>query len=60
MLYIVTQSIEHGRTAGLVSMLGIQIGGLVHVLAAALGLSALLVQLGGRVQDRQVRGRRRT
>ena len=32
-LYIVTQSIEHGRTAGLVSMLGIQTGGLVHVLA---------------------------
>jgi threonine/homoserine/homoserine lactone efflux protein len=43
-LYIVAQSIEHGRTAGLVSMLGVQTGGLVHVLAAALGLSALLVQ----------------
>jgi threonine/homoserine/homoserine lactone efflux protein len=43
-LYIVTQSIEHGRTAGLVSMLGIQVGGLVHVAAAALGLSALLLQ----------------
>ena len=41
-LYIVAQSIEHGRTAGLVSMLGVQIGGLVHVAAAALGLSALL------------------
>ena len=43
-LYIVTQSIEHGRTAGLVSMLGIQTGGLVHVLAAALGVSALLMR----------------
>jgi threonine/homoserine/homoserine lactone efflux protein len=43
-LYIVAQSIEHGRKAGLVSMLGIQVGGLVHVAAAALGLSALLVQ----------------
>ena len=43
-LYIVTQSIEHGRTAGLISMLGIQTGGLVHVLAAALGLSALLMR----------------
>jgi threonine/homoserine/homoserine lactone efflux protein len=43
-LYIVTQSIEHGRTAGLVSMLGIQTGGLVHVLAAALGLSAVLMR----------------
>ena len=43
-LYIVAQSIAHGRTAGLVSMLGIQAGGLVHVAAAALGLSALLLQ----------------
>ena len=43
-LYIVAQSIEHGRTAGLVSMLGTQVGGLVHVAAAALGLSALLLQ----------------
>jgi threonine/homoserine/homoserine lactone efflux protein len=42
-LYIVAQSIEHGRGAGLVSMLGIQVGGLVHVAAAALGLSALLL-----------------
>ena len=43
MLYIVTQSIEHGRGAGLVSMLGVQVGALVHV-AAARGLSALLLQ----------------
>jgi threonine/homoserine/homoserine lactone efflux protein len=42
-LYIVTQSMQQGRKAGLVSMLGVQTGGLVHVLAAALGLSALLV-----------------
>jgi threonine/homoserine/homoserine lactone efflux protein len=43
-LYIVAQSVEQGRVAGLVSMLGIEMGGLVHVAAAALGLSALLVQ----------------
>jgi threonine/homoserine/homoserine lactone efflux protein len=42
-LYIVAQSIHRGRGAGLVSMLGIQVGGLVHVAAAALGLSSLLV-----------------
>ena len=42
-LYIVTRSIEQGRVAGLVSMLGICTGTLVHVLAATLGLSALLV-----------------
>jgi len=42
-LYIVAQSISRGRLAGIVSMLGIQVGGLVHVAAAA-GLSALLVR----------------
>jgi threonine/homoserine/homoserine lactone efflux protein len=42
-LYIVAQSVSRGRMAGLVSMLGIQVGGLVHVAAAALGLSALVV-----------------
>lgn len=43
-LYIVAQSISRGRLAGIVSMLGIQVGGLVHVAAAAAGLSALLVR----------------
>jgi threonine/homoserine/homoserine lactone efflux protein len=43
-LYIVSQSISRGRLAGLVSMLGIQAGGLVHVAAAAAGLSAILVR----------------
>jgi threonine/homoserine/homoserine lactone efflux protein len=42
-LYIVSQSIEGGRRAGLVSTLGIHCGTLVHVAAAALGLSSLLV-----------------
>jgi threonine/homoserine/homoserine lactone efflux protein len=41
-LYIVASSIEGGRRAGFASMLGIQCGALVHVAAAALGLSALL------------------
>lgn len=41
-LYIVGQAIDGGRKAGLVSMLGIQTGGLVHVLAAAVGISALI------------------
>ena len=40
--YIVTQSIDRGRGAGLVSALGIASGGLVHVVAAVIGLSALL------------------
>ena len=41
-LYIVTRSVDQGRTAGLASAAGIATGGLVHVAAAALGLSALL------------------
>jgi threonine/homoserine/homoserine lactone efflux protein len=41
-IYIVTRSVRHGRAAGLVSTLGIEVGGLVHVAAATLGLSALL------------------
>jgi len=41
-LYIVSRSVEQGRTAGLASVCGITTGTLVHVLAAALGLSALL------------------
>ncbi|HMN81603.1 MAG TPA: LysE family translocator [Burkholderiaceae bacterium] len=41
-LYILARSVEQGRTAGLVSILGIHTATLVHVAAAALGLSALL------------------
>jgi threonine/homoserine/homoserine lactone efflux protein len=42
-LYIVAQSAEHGRLAGLVSVAGVHLGTLVHVVAAAVGLSALVV-----------------
>jgi threonine/homoserine/homoserine lactone efflux protein len=41
-LYIVAQSVHGGRRAGVVSALGIASGGLVHVLAAVIGLSAIL------------------
>jgi len=40
--YVVTQSLDKGRSAGLVSALGIAGGGLVHVAAATGGLSALI------------------
>lgn len=43
-LYIVARSLEQGKFAGFVSALGIALGGLAHVLFAALGLSALLMQ----------------
>ena len=42
-LYIVARSIHQGRAAGLVSAMGIGVGTLCHVVAAALGLSALLM-----------------
>jgi threonine/homoserine/homoserine lactone efflux protein len=41
--YVTSRSIGHGRSAGLVSALGIGVGTLFHVAAAALGLSALLM-----------------
>jgi threonine/homoserine/homoserine lactone efflux protein len=40
-LYIVTQSVSHGRRAGIVSVAGITTGTLVHIAAATVGLSAL-------------------
>ena len=42
-LYIVARSIEQGTRAGIVSALGMQLGGLVHVMGAAVGVSALLM-----------------
>jgi threonine/homoserine/homoserine lactone efflux protein len=38
--YIVTQSIDQGRRAGLVSALGVATGGVVHVAAATIGVYA--------------------
>jgi threonine/homoserine/homoserine lactone efflux protein len=42
-LYIVAQSVEHGRRAGLAAVGGVHVGSSVHVIAATVGLSALLV-----------------
>ena len=42
-LYIVARSLDQGRLIGLVSVLSIEVGNSVHVLAAALGLSAVLL-----------------
>ncbi|MEW6732212.1 MAG: LysE family translocator [Acidobacteriota bacterium] len=43
MIYIITRSTSQGRNAGLLSTLGVDVGTLIHVIAASLGLSALLV-----------------
>jgi threonine/homoserine/homoserine lactone efflux protein len=42
-LYIIARSVDQGRRAGLVSVCSIEVGNFVHVIAAALGLSALLL-----------------
>jgi threonine/homoserine/homoserine lactone efflux protein len=42
-LYVVTQSAEQGRSAGLASVVGIHVGTLVHIVAAAAGLSAVIL-----------------
>jgi threonine/homoserine/homoserine lactone efflux protein len=42
-LYIVARGASQGRRAGLVSVAGIHVGTLVHIGAAVLGLSALIV-----------------
>lgn len=41
-LYIVARSVDQGRAAGLVSTMGVGLGTMFHVLAAAVGVSALL------------------
>ena len=41
-LYIVAQSVQGGRRAGVVSSLGVSTGGMFHVAAAVIGLSAVL------------------
>ena len=41
--YIVTRSIDQGRRAGLVSVLGVHVGTSVHVVAATVGLSGIVL-----------------
>ena len=42
-LYLIARSIQQGRVAGLASVLGIEAATVVHICAATLGLSSLLV-----------------
>jgi len=43
MLYLISRSICHGRTAGLISLGGVALGFLVYLACAALGITALLM-----------------
>ncbi len=42
-LYIIARSVDQGRRAGLVSVCSIEVGNFIHVIAATLGLSALVL-----------------
>ncbi|RNB56937.1 LysE family translocator [Brevibacillus gelatini] len=42
-LYIMGRSINQGKKAGLVSVIGVSLGGAIHVLAGAVGISAILL-----------------
>jgi threonine/homoserine/homoserine lactone efflux protein len=46
-MYILGRSVAQGRKAGVLSVLGISTGALIHTLAAALGLSAILMASPG-------------
>ena len=41
-LFVVARTVEHGRSAGLISMLGVETGALVHVAVASVGVSAVV------------------
>ena len=43
-MFIVARSLEHGRTAGVVSAFGVAVASICHVVLAVMGLSALLMQ----------------
>src|SRR5271168_3279420 len=44
MLYVLARSLAGGRREGVLSALGTFLGGMVHVLAAALGVSVILAR----------------
>jgi threonine/homoserine/homoserine lactone efflux protein len=54
--YITTRSAAHGRRAGLVSVLGVHTGSVVHIVAAAAGLSALVVASAAPVTALKIAG----
>lgn len=41
-LYVLNRSVSDGRRVGLAAVVGLQVGSMVHVLAAAVGLSAVI------------------
>lgn len=54
--YAVARSVEHGRSAGLFAVLGLETGLLLHVLASAAGLAAILASSGSTLTAIKVAG----
>lgn len=46
-LYMTAQTLAHGRKAGVMAALGIHVGCYVHIIAAAVGLAAILEHMPG-------------
>ncbi|MEZ5824692.1 MAG: LysE family translocator [Geminicoccaceae bacterium] len=42
LLFVTAQTLAHGRRAGFMAVLGVHLGGYVHIAAAALGLAVLI------------------
>jgi threonine/homoserine/homoserine lactone efflux protein len=45
MIYLISRSISQGRQAGIISLVGVVAGFVVHMLAAAIGLTALFMAI---------------
>jgi threonine/homoserine/homoserine lactone efflux protein len=45
MIYLISRSITQGHRAGLISLLGIVVGFICHILAATLGLTAIFIAI---------------
>ena len=56
-LFIVARTLEHGRRGGLVSMLGVETGALLHVACATAGLGALVAASPDALHVAEARGR---
>ncbi len=60
MLYVLARSLAGGRREGLLSALGTFFGGMVHVFAAAAGVSIILGKVGICLRHGENLGRRAT
>ena len=55
-VFAVTRAVAHGRAAGLITVVGLEAGLLVHVVAAAVGVGALIASSGPALTALRVAG----